>query len=135
MKKISICLLLASASALAVAAENPSVNGKWQVRMAIGGYESVQVCTFSQSGTDLSVRCAGGMGAANFTGKVHGRKVGWSFSTKVNGGSFSQIYQGELVSPTRIEGSVSMIPLGAGGDLTATLCPPSSDDKSCLAGK
>lgn len=131
MKNIIVGLLLAAVATLALASENPPVSGKWKVRMTIGTFESVQVCTFTQNGTELSVRCAGGMGPGTFTGKVHGRKVSWSRSSQMNGSSFSQVYQGELVSPTRIEGSVTIMPLGSGGDLTATRCPASSDDKTC----
>ena len=133
MKNILICLLLASASSLAVAADAPSVNGKWQVRMTIGTYQMVQVCTLNQTGTDLSVRCAGGMGGGTFTGKVHGRKISWALSSNSTGNSMNQIYQAELVSPTRFEGTVTIVPLGAAGDLSGIFCPDSTDDKACRA--
>lgn len=133
MKSVLILLLLASASSLAVAADPPSVNGKWQVRMTIGTYEMMQICTLSQTGTDLSVRCAGGMGGGTFTGKVHGRKIGWSLSSNSAASSMNQVYQAELVSPTKFEGTVTIIPLGAAGDLSGILCPASADDKACRA--
>jgi len=133
MKKILICLLLASAPALAVAGDNPSVNGKWQVRMTIGTYEMVQVCSLTQAGSDLSVRCAGGMGSGTFSGKVHGRKISWSLSSNGAAASMNQVFQAELVSPTRFEGTVTITPLGAAGDLLGILCPTASDDKACRA--
>jgi len=101
--------------------------------MTIGTYEMVQVCNLTQTGTDLSVHCTGGMGSGTFTGKVHGRKISWSLSSNSAAGSMNQVYQAELVSPTKFEGTVTIIPLGAAGDLSGVLCPASSDDKVCRA--
>lgn len=135
MKKSLLVLLLASASAAAAATDDSPLNGKWQVRMRIGTYESVQVCRLAVTGTELSVRCSGGMGAGEFSGKARGRKFSWSRATPMGPNFSSQSYENELISPTKFEGSLTMMPLGNGGDITGTRCLASDDDKACLAMK
>src|SRR5437763_15814410 len=74
---LKILILLASAAALATAADNTSLSGKWQVHSSIAGNDNDQACTFTQKDNDLSGTCSSDKGAVNITGKIDGKKVNW----------------------------------------------------------
>ena len=53
MKLLLLAAVLASTSVLALAADNASVSGRWNVHSNVAGNESDTVCTFTQKDADL----------------------------------------------------------------------------------
>jgi opacity protein-like surface antigen len=121
MKSLFLCFLLASAAAVATAADGPSLTGKWQVHTAIAGNEGDQTCTFIQKGPDLSGSCTSEGKTVEISGKVDGKKVTWSYKSDYNGAPLTLKYEGTLDAASRITGSASVPEFQADGDFTATL--------------
>jgi hypothetical protein len=117
MKNVLFSFLLAAA---AVAADTPSVSGKWQVHTSISGNESDSVCTFTQKDGSLSGNCAGERGTFEITGKIDGTKVTWSYKSDYNGTPLTVKYDGALNATTGMKGNVEVPEFGVAGDFTAT---------------
>jgi hypothetical protein len=113
-------LLLVSAAALATAADNAPLSGKWQIHNSIAGNESDQACTFTQKDSDLSGTCTSDNGNVNVTGKIDGKKVTWTYKSEYNGSPLTVNYEGTVNSDNKISGSVSVPEFSADGDFTAT---------------
>ena len=120
MKRIVLTSLLASAAALALMADDPSLTGKWQVHTSIAGTEHDQSCSFTQKGEDLTGTCVSETGTVNITGKVNGTKVSWSYKSEYNGSPLTVAHDGVVSSGTKITGSVSVPEFSVEGDFTAT---------------
>lgn len=120
MKSLLLSFLLASAAALAPAADNPSLNGKWQVHSSIAGNDSDQACTFTQKDSDLTGSCTSDKGTVNITGRVDGKKVTWSYKSEYEGTPLTVSYEGTLDSANKITGDVNVPEFSAQGDFTAT---------------
>lgn len=113
-------ILLVSAAALATAADNISLNGKWQVHSNIAGNENDQACTFTQKDSDLTGSCTSEKGAVTITGKVDGKKVTWAYKSDYQGTPLTVNYDGTLNSDNKINGSVNVPEFSADDDFTAT---------------
>ena len=87
MRTLFLSILLASASVLAVRADNVSLNGKWEVHSNVAGNESNVECTFTQKDNDLGGSCATDNGDRPVTGKVNGTKITWSYDSEYEGSS------------------------------------------------
>jgi hypothetical protein len=121
MKILYPGLLLISAAALAPAAYNPSLNGKWQVHNSIAGNESDQACTFTQKDADLTGSCSSENGTVTISGKINGKKVTWTYKSEYNGAPLTVAYDGVLDSAAaKISGSVNVPEFSADGEFTAT---------------
>ena len=116
-----LSLVLASTSVLALAADNASVGGKWNVHNNIAGNESDTVCTLTQTGADLTGTCKSENGEGKATGKVEGTKITWSYDSEYNGTPLTVKYSGTFDSAaSKITGTVTVEQFGVDGDFTAT---------------
>ena len=113
-------LLLTATVALAAAADNASVDGKWQVHTSVAGNDSDSTCTFKQNDTDLTGACVGDQGSKDLTGKVDGKKVSWSFKSEYNGTPLTVEYEGTLSADDKIAGTTTVPEFSVDGDFTAT---------------
>ncbi|MGC2661197.1 MAG: hypothetical protein WA324_24865 [Bryobacteraceae bacterium] len=113
-------LLLISAVALAVAADNASVAGKWRVHTSMAGNESDSDCTFVQKDADLTGTCTTDDGSVNITGKVDGKKVTWSYKSEYNGSPLTVNHEGTLTADNKISGTATVPEFSVDGDFMAT---------------
>lgn len=120
MKSLLLSCFLASAPILIRAAENPNVNGKWQIRNNISGNESDQTCNFTQKEIYLSGSCTSDKGTVEINGKVNGKKITWSYKSDYQGTPLTVNYEGVLDSASKIVGNVSVPEFSADGDFSAT---------------
>jgi hypothetical protein len=117
-KSIVTSLMLISISAFA--ADNASVNGKWNVHINVSGNESDSVCTFTQKDAELTGECTTEYGAKALKGKVDGQKVSWSYTTEYNGSPLNLAYSGTLDSSAgKLSGTVNVVEYNVDGDFTA----------------
>jgi hypothetical protein len=122
MRTLFLSILLASASALAVPADNVSLSGKWEVHSNVAGNESDVECTFIQKDNDLGGSCATDNGDKPLTGKVDGAKITWSYDSEYEGTPLTVKYSGTIDSAAaKLSGSVSVEQFGVDGDFTAAL--------------
>ena len=113
-------ILLVSAAALAAAADNTSLSGKWQVHSSIAGNDNDQDCTFTQQDSDLNGSCTSDKGTVKIAGKVDGKKVTWSYKSEYNGTPLTVNFEGTLGSDNKIAGTVTVPEFSVDGDFTAT---------------
>jgi hypothetical protein len=115
-----LAIALASASVAALAADNPSISGKWTVHANIAGNESEALCTFTQKDTELTGTCKTDNGEGQAAGKVDGTKVTWSYKSEYNGSPLTVKYSGTFDSAAnKISGAVDVEEFGVDGDFTA----------------
>ena len=120
MKTIIAMLLLGFATPVAVAADQPTLTGKWHVHNSIAGNESDMACTFTQKGPELTGTCESEQsGKVDISGKVDGTKVTWSFKTVYEGSPLTVNYDGTQ-EPGKISGTVAVPEYSVDGDFTAT---------------
>jgi hypothetical protein len=119
MKRFTLISWLLFAPALARAADNDSLSGKWQVHGSIAGNESDQSCTFTQKDEDLTGSCSSDRGTVEITGKVNGKKVSWSYKSEYEGTPLTVKYEGVLNS-AKITGTMSVPEFSVEGEFTAT---------------
>jgi hypothetical protein len=119
MRTLFLSILLASASALAVRADNVSLSGKWKIHINVQGNESDAVCGFTQKDDGLSGSCATENGEKPLAGKVDGQKITWSYDSEYEGTPLTVKFSGTIDSAaTKLAGSVSVEQFGADGDFT-----------------
>ena len=132
MKLIVILALMVSSVAFAQAQDSSSpITGKWKVHASIAGNDNDALCTFTQTGNDLSGTCAAAMGSTKITGKRDGKKVTWSYNSEYNGTPLTVKYDGTLDSG-KIAGGVTVDPFGATGDFTATAAPDTANEPAAV---
>jgi hypothetical protein len=119
MKALMKTTLALCALALTLAADSPSLNGKWRVLSSIGGTENEMACTFSQKDTAVAGNCTSDRGTMAVAGKVDGEKVTWSYKSEYQGTALTVKYAGAMASPSVIRGSVEVPEFGAAGEFTA----------------
>ena len=122
MKALLVSAFLMSSTITAVAADTPSVAGKWKIHQSIANNESDSVCTLTQTGTDVGGTCKGAEGPElKVTGKVEGTKVTWHYEAEYNGSPLTMTYTATLDSNSgKFAGTVDVDPFGVQGDFTAT---------------
>ena len=120
MKLLLLAFLVTAGASLGMAADNPSVTGKWQIHSSIAGYEFDMVCTITQKDDALTGSCAAPQGTLEISGNISGNKVAWSYKSEYNGTPITVKYDGAVDSAAKITGSVNVPEFGAGGDFTAT---------------
>ncbi len=121
MRTLLLSALLACGAVAALAADSPSLTGKWKIHSTIAGNDSDTECTLTQTGNDLSGTCKTAEGKdAKATGKVDGQKVTWQFDSEYNGTPLTITYTATLDATVgKIAGTVSVAPFGVDGDFTA----------------
>jgi hypothetical protein len=121
MKVLLVSALLVSGAVTSLAADSPSVSGKWKIHSSIAGNESDSVCTLTQTSNDIGGTCKGADGKdAKATGKADGAKVTWSIDGDYNGTPLTIKYTATLGSTEgKFAGTVAVAPFGVEGDFTA----------------
>jgi hypothetical protein len=121
MRTSLFAFLLAASAMLAPAADDVSLTGKWQIQRSAGGNESQQDCTFTQKNNDLSGTCeTADRPSVQFTGKVEGKNVTWTYKTDSPGGPVTVIHKGVIDSPNKITGTLTAVEFSVDGEFTAT---------------
>jgi len=119
MRTLFLSILLASASALAVRADNVSLSGKWKIHSNVAGNESDAECTFTQKDDELGGSCVTEHGDRPLAGKVDGQKITWSYDSEYEGTPLTVKFSGTIDSAaTKLGGSVSVEQFGVDGDFT-----------------
>ncbi len=124
MKALLLSALLVSFAVPALAADNPTMAGKWKIHSSIAGNDSDSECTLTQTGNDIGGTCKTAEGKdTKAIGKVDGAKVSWQFESEYNGTPLTIKYTATLdpAAAGKIAGTVSVDPFGVDGDFTATL--------------
>jgi len=119
--KLPLYSFLLASMAMAAAADNPSLTGKWKVHNDIAGNESDMSCTLTQKDNVLAGPCVSDQGTVNITGKVDGKNVSWVFKSEYNGGPITLTYKGTIAADNKITGTVTVEEYSVDGDFTATL--------------
>jgi hypothetical protein len=120
MKTLFLSALLVSGAFTSMAADNPSLTGKWKIHQSVAGNDSDSDCTFTQNDDGLSGSCTADSGSGQIAGKVEGTKVSFSYETQYNGSPLTVKYMGTLDSAGKITGSVVVEEFSVDGDFTAT---------------
>jgi hypothetical protein len=120
MRTLFLSAILASAALTSMAADNPSLTGKWKIHQTVAGNESDSDCTFTQKDNDLTGSCTADSGTGKITGKVDGSKVSWSYESEYNGSPLTVKFAGTLDASGKIAGTVNVETFGVDGDFTAT---------------
>ena len=121
MKKSILPLLLATVSAMTLAAGDVSLSGKWQVHSSVAGNDNEQSCVFTQKDSALSGTCTSADSTkVEITGKVDGKKVSWSYKSEYNGTPLTVQFEGTIDESNQVKGGVMVPEFSAEGDFTAT---------------
>jgi hypothetical protein len=120
MRLAHTLLLVAAGAAAARAAENASLEGKWTLHYNISGYSGDLDCAFNQKDSDVTGTCKSPDGSVSVTGKVDGKNVTLQYKTEYNGDELTVVYTGKVESPTKFAGNVTVQPMGADGEFSAT---------------
>ena len=121
MKKPLIASSLAAAAVLALAADDASLSGKWQIQRSAAGNESQQDCTFTQTNSDLTGTCsATDRETVQISGKVDGTRVTWTYQGESPGGPVTVVYTGTVESANKVTGKVTAVEFSIEGEFTAT---------------
>lgn len=121
MKTLLLSALLVSSALPALAADNPSLTGKWKIHTSVAGNESDHECTLTQTDDAISGTCTTGeMKEVQVTGKVDGTKANWSYESEYDGSPITVKYSAKLnVIDGKFAGTVYVDPYGVDGDFTA----------------
>jgi hypothetical protein len=118
MRKTSLAFLLA-VGIQALAADDTSLSGKWQIQRSVGGNESSQECTLTQKDGDLNGTCSSDRGTVEISGKVTGKNVTFTYKGDSQGGPVTVVYKGTIQSPAKMTGTVAAIEFSIEGEFTA----------------
>jgi hypothetical protein len=117
MKLLLFSMVVASATALA--ADAPSLNGKWNLHVNIAGNESDTMCVFTQKDDALTGSCTSEGVEHPLTGKVDGKIFTWSYPSAYQGSPLTVKYRGTLdETATKLKGTVLVDEYGVDGDFT-----------------
>jgi hypothetical protein len=117
MRIFVVALLLIAAILPGLASEKEPFSGKWQVRQNIADNESTQLCSFTQTGAELTGMCGN---SGKFTGKVDGQSATWSYKVEHNGSTYTLKYSGTINAENHIVGTVLVEEPAVEGAFTAT---------------
>ena len=121
MKLPLTAFLLVASAALASAADDSSLTGKWQIQRSAAGNESQQDCTFTQKNSDLTGTCdSADRPTVQISGKVDGKAVTWTYKGESPGGPVTVVYTGTVESANKVTGKVTAVEFSIEGDFTAT---------------
>jgi hypothetical protein len=120
MKTLRLFMLVAVVATVAMAADSPSVAGKWAVSASVAGYDVSSQCTFTQNAAELTGSCSSDAGTFDVRGKVDGNKVTWNYQSSYNGGPLTFVYDGAIDASPKITGTVNIPEYNVDGNFTAT---------------
>jgi hypothetical protein len=113
-------LWLIAAAALTLAADAPSLTGKWNIHTSIAGNESDLSCAFEQKDMTLTGKCEGQQGEVTITGKIDGNKVSFSYKSEYEGTPLTVAYEGAYDPAEGIKGAVAVPEFSVDGEFYAT---------------
>jgi hypothetical protein len=120
MRTLLLSVLLASTAATSLAADSPTLNGKWKIHNDIQGNESEVTCTFTQKDKDLGGSCATDKGDKPLSGAIDGKTVTFQYDSEYEGTPLTAKYSGGFDSTgAKLSGTVTVDAFGAAGDFTA----------------
>lgn len=119
MKTLLLSALMVCGAAASLAADNPSLTGKWKIHQSVMGNDSDSDCTFAQKDNDLTGSCTADQGSGKIIGKIDGNKVSWLYETEYNGSPLTVKFTGTVDSAGKIAGAVSVEQFGVDGEFTA----------------
>jgi len=119
--KIKFMLTMIAATALTLAADAPSLTGKWNVHTSVAGNDSDMSCSFEQKDMTLAGKCEGQQGEVTITGKIDGNKVNFSYKSEYEGMPLTVAYEGTYDAAIGIKGAVDVPEFSVDGDFSATL--------------
>ncbi len=104
----------------ALAAEDSSLSGKWQVLTSAAGRDGKQDCTITQQNSELTGSCTNERGTVEIKGKVTGANVTWSYKGDSEGGPVTVVFKGKVNSAQKLSGTITAVEFGVDGEFTAT---------------
>jgi hypothetical protein len=104
----------------ALAADDTSLSGNWQVDSAAGGSQSRQACALTQKANELTGTCNSERGTVELKGKVDGKNVTWTYKTDSPGGLVTVVYKGTIDSADKMAGTLLAVEYSVEGEFTAT---------------
>jgi hypothetical protein len=120
MRTLLLSLLLASAAATSLAADNATLNGKWKIHNNVQGNESDVTCTFTEKDKDLSGSCTTDKGDKPLSGTVDGKTIKFQYDSEYESTPFTAKYSGAFDSTgAKLSGTITVDAFGAEGDFTA----------------
>jgi len=120
MKKRIVLTLIAATAALTLAADAPSLTGKWNIHTSIAGNDSDMSCAFEQKDVTLTGKCDGQQGEVTISGKIDGNKVSFSYKGDYQGMPLTVAYEGTYDPANGIKGAVGVPEFSVDGDFYAT---------------
>jgi hypothetical protein len=119
MRFLLVSFLAAAPIAATLAADTPTLTGKWQVHTSIAGTEVDDLCTFTQKENALTGNCSSDRGTFELSGSVSGQKVSWTYKSEYNGTPITVAFAGAVNAENKITGSVNVPEFGAEGEFQA----------------
>jgi hypothetical protein len=123
MKSLLFLVLTAGIAITSRAADDTPFSGKWQVNTDIADRSLEQVCTFTQTGNELTGSCTSQSGMVTVTGKIDQKKITWQYKMQSSeAGTVTLIHIGTLSSTNGapvIVGTVNVEEYGVQGSFSA----------------
>ena len=116
MKKLLLIPILLVTYVLA--ADAPSLAGKWAIHINVMGNEADQSCTFTQKDKELTGSCTGERVDGSISGTVDGNKVKWQLKRASEGGPLD--FSGTITADGKVTGTLEVPEHGVSGEFTAT---------------
>ncbi len=120
MKSILFLTLIVSTTAFGLGADSPAISGHWKVHNSIVNNESDQDCVLNQKDNEITGTCKSDQSSVDIKGTVEDKKVTWQYNSDYSGMQLTLEYTGTLTDSGRIEGSVTVQPIGITGTFTAS---------------
>ena len=120
MRTLLLTVLMAAATVVAPASDDPSLSGSWQLKRIAADRESTMECSFNQKGSELTGSCKSDRGTLALSGKVEGKNVTWTHKSESEAGPVTVVYTGTIDSATRMTGKVLAVEFSVEGEFTAT---------------
>ncbi len=120
MKSILSFSLFLSTTAFGLGADSPAISGHWKVHNSIANNESDQDCVLNRKDNEITGTCTSDQSSVDIKGTVDDRKVTWQYNYDYTGMQLTLVYTGTLTDSGKIEGSITVQPMGITGAFTAS---------------
>jgi hypothetical protein len=119
MRTPLFAFLVFAAAGFALAADDTSLSGTWQVDSSAAGNQSRQNCALTQKANELAGTCNSERGTVELKGKVDGKNVTWTYKTDSAGGLVTVVYKGTIDSADKMAGTLLAVEYSVEGEFTA----------------
>jgi hypothetical protein len=126
MKKLLIPSLLAFVAAPMFAFGAAELTGSYNLHSSIGGTDTDQTCSFSQTNEKLTGSCKSDTAEIKLTGTVDGKKVTFKVNSEYNGEPLTVTYTGTLDDAGNVQGDADVQPMGVTGDFKLSPVKPNA---------